>query len=242
MRKWIFTMRCMKEIVRDRVNLVMGFGFPVVLILLLTAIQNNIPVVQFELLSLTPAMTVFGLSFITLFTATMVARDRETAFLQRLYTTPMTPSDFIFGYVFSVLPMALGQGIVCYLVSWILGMKLTIGCLYAMLGLLPTSIFYICLGIVCGSALTVKQVGGICGALLTNLSAWLSGAWFDLQLVGGIFYKIAVCLPFVHAVRLEQALFHGSWQRAMQHFGILGVYTVVAAVGAVWLFLRQMKK
>ena len=74
MRKWLFATRCMKEIVRDRVNLVMGFGFPVVLILLLTAIQKNIPVVQFDLGSLTPAMTVFGLSFVTLFTATMVAK------------------------------------------------------------------------------------------------------------------------------------------------------------------------
>ncbi len=27
--------------------------------------------------------------------------------------------------------------------------------------------------------MTDKQVGGICGAALTNLSGWLSGIWFD---------------------------------------------------------------
>ena len=241
MRKWIFAVRCGKEIFSDRVNLILGLSFPVALILLLTAIQRNIPVVQYDLQTLTPAMSVFGLSFITLFSATMVAKDRESAFLHRLYTTPMTSSDFILGYVLAMLPCAMGQGILCYLCSALLGLEFTIGCFYAWLGLFPTAIFYICLGILCGSVLTVKQVGGVCGALLTNLSAWLSGAWFDLNLIGGVFYKIAMCLPFVHAVRWEQSLLCGNWGDAVLHFLPLGAYTIIAAVGAVMLFLRQMK-
>jgi ABC-2 type transport system permease protein len=88
----------------------------------------------------------------------------------------------------------------------------------------------------------VKQVGGICGALLTNLSAWLSGVWFDLDLVGGAFGKVADALPFVHAVQMEKALFHADWSAAAEHVLPITVYAVLTTAAAVWLFLRQMKR
>ncbi len=98
MRLFAFSSRTAKEILRDPLNIFFGLGFPLVLIGLLTAIQANIPVSLFELDHLTPGITVFGLSFMTLFSATLISKDRESALLQRLYTTPLTASDFIFGY------------------------------------------------------------------------------------------------------------------------------------------------
>ena len=90
MRMLTFAGRCTKEILRDPLNLGFGLGFPLVLLVLLSVIQANIPVSLFEIDTLTPGITVFGLSFLTLFSATLVARDRESALLQRLYTTPLT--------------------------------------------------------------------------------------------------------------------------------------------------------
>ena len=95
MRTITFAKRCAKEILRDPINLCFGFGFPLVLLLLLNALQSNIPVDIFEINTLTPGITVFGLSFMTLFSATLIAKDRESAFSQRLYTTPLTGFDFI---------------------------------------------------------------------------------------------------------------------------------------------------
>ena len=97
MRLLTFSGRTVKEILRDPLNLGFGLGFPLVLLLLLSAIQANIPVSLFEIENLTPGITVFGLSFMTLFSATLIAKDRESALLQRLYTTPLTATDFIFG-------------------------------------------------------------------------------------------------------------------------------------------------
>ena len=94
MRMLTFAKRNVKEILRDPLNLFFGIGFPVVVLLLLSAIQANIPVSMFEIHHLTPGITVFGLSFMTLFSATLIARDRSSAFLQRLYTSPMKSSDF----------------------------------------------------------------------------------------------------------------------------------------------------
>lgn len=242
MRLLAFSIRTAKEILRDPLNLFFGLGFPLVLLGLLTAIQANIPESLFELDRLTPGITVFGLSFMTLFAAVLISKDRESALLQRLYTTPLTASDFIFGYTLPILPIALAQGILCYLAAALLGLKLTITVLYALLFLILVALFYVALGLLCGSIFNSKQVGGICGALLTNLSAWLSGIWFDVDLVGGAFKKIANALPFLHAVELERVAFRGDYSNILPHLWWVLGYTVVAVVGAVLLFLRQMKK
>ena len=242
MKMLTFAHRCTKELLRDPLNLMFGLGFPVVLLLLLSAIQANIPVPLFEIAHLTPGITVFGLSFLTLFSATLVARDRESAFLQRLYTTPMTSADFILGYMLPLVPLALAQSVVCYLVAVMLGLPVTVHILSAVLALIPAAVFYIALGLLCGSLFNVKQVGGICGALLTNLSAWLSGVWFDLELVGGAFRKIAYGLPFVHAVEVERAVLAGNLAEGLPHMFPVVIYAVLITIGAVLLFLRQMKK
>ena len=242
MRMRTFAKRCAKEILRDPLNLGFGLGFPLVLLVLLSAIQANIPVSLFEIDTLTPGITVFGLSFMTLFSATLIAKDRESALLQRLYTTPLTGLDFILGYMLPILPIALGQVLICYLFAIPLGLTVSVNILYAVLGILPMAIFNIALGLLCGSVLGVKQVGGICGALLTNLSAWFSGVWFDLNLVGGTFKKIANVLPFVHGAELEKALFAGEFRLAAAHLVPLVLYSAGITVVAVLCFLRQMKR
>ena len=242
MRMLTFAKRCAKEILRDPINLCFGLGFPLVLLFLLSALQTNVPVDLFEIDSLTPGITVFGLSFITLFSATLISKDRESAFLQRLYSTPLTGFDFILGYMLPLLPIALGQALICYLCAIPLGLTVSINILYAMIGIIPMAVLNISLGLLCGSLFGVKQVGGICGALLTNLSAWLSGVWFDLKLVGGFFEKIANILPFVHAVEVEKALFNGNCELAAKHILPIILYGIIITVIAVLFFLKQMKK
>ena len=242
MRMMTFAKRCTKEILRDPINLGFGLGFPLVLLVLLSALQSNIPVHLFEIDTLTPGITVFGLSFMTLFSATLIAKDRESALLQRLYTTPLTGLDFIIGYMLPILPIALGQTIVCYLFAIPLGLTVSIHIVYAVIGIIPMAIFNVALGLLCGSVLGVKQVGGICGALLTNLSAWLSGVWFDLELVGGIFEKIANVLPFVHAAELEKELFSGNFEAAASHILPVVIYSAVVTVAAIICFLGQMRR
>ena len=242
MRMLTFSNRTAKEILRDPLNLAFGLGFPVALLLLLSAIQANIPVKMFELDKLTPGITVFGLSFMTLFSATLVAKDRESALLQRLYTTPLTAMDFIFGYILPILPIAIAQSIVCYIVAVILGLKITVTILYALLAIIPISLFFICLGLLCGSVLNVKQVGGICGALITNLTGWFAGIWFDISTVGGTFEKIANALPFVHMVNLEKAILNGNCSDISTDILWIVLYTVASIVISILLFLKQMKK
>ncbi|MBO5196075.1 MAG: ABC transporter permease [Clostridia bacterium] len=242
MKMIAFANRNIKEIMRDPLNLFFGLGFPLVLIILLSAIQANIPVELFEINRLAPGVTVFGLSFMTLFSATIIAKDRGSSLLQRLYTTPLTAVDFILGYTLPIVPIAVVQCVICYIAAVFLGLEITVGVLYAVLFIIPVSLLYIALGLLCGSVFNDKQVGGICGALLTNLSAWLSGIWFDLDLVGGLFKDIAYVLPFVHALELERAVLNGDFSNVSEHLWWVLAYAIVTLVVAVLMFLRQMKK
>ena len=242
MKMLTFANRNAKEILRDPLNLAIGLGFPIVLILLLTAIQSNVPVSLFEIGHLTPGITVFGLSFMTLFSATIIAKDRGSSLLQRLYTTPLTAKDFIIGYTLPILPIAVAQTVVCYIVALILGLEFTVNILLAVVCVIPAALLFIAMGLLCGSVFTDKQVGGICGALLTNLAAWLSGTWFDLELVGGAFKTVAYALPFVHAVEMERAVLSGNFADIFPHIWWVLGYAAVTMIAAVLLFLRQMKK
>lgn len=234
--------RCTKEIIREPLNLGFGLGFPLVLILLLSAIQANIPVELFEISRLAPGIAVFGLSFMTLFSATLISKDRGSSLLRRLYTTPLKPLDFILGYTLPIIPLSIAQSAITFFVAILLGLEVTANILLSLVFVIPISFFYISLGLLFGSVLSDKAVGGICGALLTNLSAWLSGVWFDLELVGGVFEKIAHALPFVHAVKLLCGVLTGDFSGFLTHLTVVLGYAVLAFAIAVYLFFRQMKR
>ena len=217
MRLLTFSSRNAKEILRDPLNVAFSLGFPVILLFLMSAIGANAPVSIFEIETLTPGITVFGLSFMTLFSATLIARDRETALLQRLYTTPLTSADFIFGYVLPILPIAVAQCALCYIAAVMLGLTWSVYIVYAVLLIIPVSLFFIALGLLFGSIL-------------------------NISLIGGVFERLANVLPYIHAVALEKAVLAGNFSGILPHIWWIVCYGAVALAAAVLLFLRQMKK
>ncbi|MEG0260642.1 MAG: ABC transporter permease [Lysinibacillus sp.] len=236
----VFASRTTKEIIREPLSLYFGIGFPVVLLLLLTAINRNIPTDIFNIEQLTPGIAVFGLSFMSLFSAQLIAKDRSTSMLARLFTTPMSAPDYILGYTLPLIPMALAQSIVLYIVAFLLGMPMTASILVAWVMIVPTSLVFIGIGLLCGSILNEKTVTGVCGALLTNLTAWLSGTWFSLDLVGGLFKTIAYWLPFAHAVDMGKAAVNGRYNELFPHFWWVLGYGMLLVLISVSMFKKKM--
>lgn len=195
MRLTAFASRNTKEILRDPLTFCFGLGFPVVLLLLLSAINSAIPeqaqMTMFNIDKLTPGITVFGMSFISLFSSMLIAKDRTTSFMMRLFTSPLKAHEFIIGYTLPLLPMAILQSAVCVVVAFFLGLEVSVNILLMLAVNIPIAIVFISLGLLLGTLLNEKAVGGICGALLTNLSAWFSNIWFDTAMVGGWFKNLA---------------------------------------------------
>jgi ABC-2 type transport system permease protein len=240
MKTLAFAARNTKEILRDKLNLAFGIGFPVILLLLLSLIQSNIPVELFAIKQLAPGVAVFGLSFISLFSAMLIAKDRTSSFMLRLFTSPLTASNFITGYTIPLLPMAILQIAVCLIISVFLGLALNAKLLLLIVVLIPAAVLFIAIGLLCGSVFNEKLVGGICGALLTNVSAWLSGTWFSLDLVGGAFKSIAYALPFAHAVDAGRAVLSGDYGAIMPHLWWVIAYAFAMMLIAVFVFTRKM--
>lgn len=242
----VFASRNAKEILRDILTLIFGILFPLVLLVLLSAINSSIPAQAgmklFDISNLAPGISVFGLSFIAFFTATLVSKDRCTSFILRLFTSPLKPYEYIIGYTLPLVPMAIIQTLVCYCASFAFGLKVSANVLLAVAVNIPAAVFFIAIGLLCGTVFNDKMVGGVCGALLTNLSAWLSGTWFDLSLVGGAFEKIANLMPFVHAVNAGRAALAGEYGDILPELLWVAGYAVVISVVAVILFNRKMKQ
>ena len=237
----VLSLRNSREILREPVNLGFGLGFPILLLLLLSAIQASIPVSLFPVERLAPGVAMFGLSFVTLFSATLLSRDRATAFLARLFSSPLAARDFILSYTLPLLPMCVAQSAATYLAAVALGLRPGWRLLAALAALLPADVFFIALGLLCGSVLSDKQVGGLCGALLTNAAALLSGTWFDLELVGGWFRRAAEHLPFCHAVDAGRAALAGDWGGMAPHLAWVSVWAAATLAAALWVFRRKMR-
>ena len=246
MRIFTFASRNTKEITRDILTLIFGIAFPIVLLLLLSAINKGIPEGYgpdiFMISKLAPGITVFGLSFLALFSSMLIAKDRTTSFVLRLFTSPLKPSEFILGYTLPMIPMALVQTAVCYICALFLGLPFSVNLIVAVFVNLPIAIVFISLGLLFGSILNEKAVGGVCGALLTNLSAWCSNIWFDTAMVGGAFKTVADLLPFSHAVNAARAAVAGDFAAIFPDLWWVIGYAVVLLTAAVTVFAVKLKK
>lgn len=240
MRVKAFAKRNGKELFRDPLTLFFGLGFPLVLLGLMTLIQRNVPVPIFELNTLAPGIALFGLTFLALFAGMLLAKDRSTAFLARLTASPMTATDFLLGYLLPMLPMAAGQSVICLGAAVALGLPLSWNLVAVVLSLLPSALLFIALGLLCGTLFNDKQVGGICGALLTNVTAWLAGIWFDLSLIGGPFQAVAYVLPFAHGAEGAKAALAGDWAALPGHLLWVSAWAAALLALAVWLFRRRL--
>ena len=246
MRIITFASRNTKEITRDILTLIFGIAFPIVLLLLLSAINKGIPEGYgpdiFMISKLAPGITVFGLSFLALFSSMLIAKDRTTSFVLRLFTSPLKPSEFILGYTLPMIPMALVQTAVCYICALFLGLPFSVNLIVAVFVNLPIAIVFISLGLLFGSILNEKAVGGVCGALLTDRSAWCSNIWFDTAMVGGAFKTVADLLPFSHAVNAARSAVAGDFAAIFPDLWWVIGYAVVLLTAAVTVFAVKLKK
>ncbi|MCM3342111.1 ABC transporter permease [Paenibacillus sp. MER TA 81-3] len=239
MRYFAFASRNRKEIFRDPLNLLF-VGLPVVMMWLFSIMQKNMPFDLYNIEKLTPGIIVFSFSFITLFSGMLIGRDRSSSFLMRIFASPMSASDYIVGYAFPLLPVATLQIIVCFITAFFFGLSFNANVLLTIVVLIIIAMLYIGLGLLLGTYFTDKQVGGIF-AIFVNITIWLSGTWFALDMIGGVFKTIAYALPFAHAVDATRAALAGEYGDLVLPLLCVIGYTVVIFVIAVTGFKKKMK-
>ncbi|UYT07316.1 ABC transporter permease [Treponema denticola] len=244
MRILLFARRNTKEVLRDPINFFFGLGFPIILLILLSIINNAIPPEaenpMFEIRNLAPGLAMFGSVFMALFSGMLLSKDRTSSFLMRLFTSPMTSVDFILGYTLPMLAMTIVQAAITLLTAGAFGLEITINFLFAVIVTALTSLLFVGTGLLFGSLMNDKAVGGVCGALLTNVAGWLSGVFIPIDLIGGAFKKITNILPFYHSVEAIKSTLSGNFGHAFSHLAVVMSYTIVIFVLAIIVFQRRM--
>ena len=246
MRIFLFSKRNIKEILRDPVNLFFSLGFPLVLLVLLSIINAAIPPeaknTMFQIQNLAPGLAMFGSVFMALFAGMLLSKDRTSSFLMRLFTSPMTAADFILGYTLPMLVMTIVQAAITLLAAGAFGLDIHINILFAISMTAVTSLFFVGTGLLFGSLLNEKAVGGVCGALLTNIAGWLSGVFIPIDLIGGAFKTITHMLPFYHSTEAIRISLGGNFSRMLSHLIVVIGYTIVIFTLAIITFNRKMNR
>lgn len=244
-----FASRNFKEIMRDPLSYIFCLGFPLVMLVIMTLINDSIPpeagMTIFRIDFLAGGIAVFGLTFIMLFCCLTVAKDRSGAFLVRLYATPMKSGDFIAGYLLPVSVLALAQILITFAASFVISLITDVelnlgGLLLAALTLLPDVIMMISFGLLFGTLFSEKAAPGLC-SIVISFASFLGGVWFDVEGTGGVLAKICNALPFFHAVkaaRMASALDFGGY---FSHLLITVVYAGVVTAAAIIVFKGKMK-
>ena len=236
-----FTARCRREILRDPLSLIFGIGLPLVLLTLMSLIQQNIPVEVFPIDRFAPGMAVFSLTFLMLFGGQLLAADRSTAFLARTFASPMRAGDYILAYALPLLPLGLVQGAICLAAALLFGLPLSAGLLWAELALIPGILLYIGFGLLLGVLCTDKQLGPL-ASIIIQIASLLGGIWFDLDLIGGAFGRFARCLPFCHAVQCVQSALAGDLTAALPHAAITLGCAAALLTAASLIFRARMRR
>ena len=238
MRMLNFAKRNFKELIRDPLSLVFEIVLPIFLLFIFQ--QFNIPAENFKLENFTPSIILFGFSFITLFTATLFAKDRTSSFLIRLGTSPMKSSDYILGYILSLLIVVLIQNILFFLTAIIMGLKFSISIIPTILVSMVISIFFISLGILIGSLVSEKGTGGL-GSIIVQLVCFTSGMYFPKDSIGSIFAIICKMLPFEACLNIIQGTLHNNFTNlTLTHIIVFIIYFIVIILLSIILFKKRM--
>lgn len=240
MRALTFAERNRKEILRDPMTLLFGMVLPLLMLWLFSMMAENMPFDLFTLENLAPAIIVFSFSFITLFTGMLIGRDKSSSFLMRIFASPMAATDYLIGYALPLLPVAFIQMTACYVTALLLGMPATLAAVPAFVVLSIISLLYIGFGLFFGTFFTDRQVGAMF-AVFVNITTWLSGTWFELDMIGGTFQTVAYLLPFAHAVDASRAVFAGDYAAVFTPMLWVVGYTAVIFGIAVWGFRKRMR-
>ncbi|MCY1703866.1 ABC transporter permease [Deinococcus sp. SL84] len=236
-----FTARNRKEILRDPVSIILGIGMPISLLVMFSMIGKQVPNPSFRIENFAPGMIVFAFTFVTMFIATLIANDRQNALLLRLFASPLTATQYVWGYASSLFSLALLQGMAGFVVAALLGLPLSINILVAIAVLIPTIFMSIFLGLVFGSLLGVRQLQGLSGLYIT-VAALLSGAWMPVEIMGSVLKTVAELLPFTHAVTAARFALAGDWQTLLPHFLWTMGYALLAGFLAVWAFQKLTRR
>lgn len=250
MRMLVFGKRNLKELVRDPLSYIFCLGFPIVMLLIFTVINDSIQSEAkpdiFRIDRMSGGIAVFGLTFVMLFSALLLSQDRTTAFLTRLYASPMKAWEFIGGYYLPILLLSVSQAVITFGASFIIAagesISMSIGRAFlAILCLIPTAVMFTGFGLLFGCLFGTNAAPGLCSVII-SAAGILGGVWLDVDALDGGFRNVCLALPFYHSVRAVQSVMTGNSDNFAADMLVVCAYMLAAFLLSAAAFRRNMNK
>ena len=243
--------RNLLEISRDTLSYIFCIAFPIVMLIVMTLVNSSIPkeagMTIFRIDNLMGGIIIFGQTFVMLFTAITIAKDRSGSFLIRLFATPMKSSDFTYGYILPMILIAVVQALIssvaALIISLIVGVKLEIfGILLTFAAMLPSAFMFVAIGLIFGTLFNEKAAPGVC-SIIISLGSFVGGIWFDAEGAGGVIYKICRCLPFIYCTKTVRSAIKLdiSWESFWLPLIIVSASAAVLSGLGILCFRKRMK-
>lgn len=238
MRALNFAKRNFKEIMRDPLSIIFAVILPLFLLFIFQ--QFDIPTDNYKIENFTPGIIIFSFSFITLFTAMLISKDRSTSLLIRLGISPMKPMDYIFGYIISIIPIIIIQNILFFILAVILELNFSINIIWAALISIVIAVLFIAMGILIGSIFSEKASSGI-SSIVVQLVCFTSGMYFSKDMLGDIFSKVCDYLPFDSCVTIIKGVMNNKLDLiSLRNIVVFIVYLLVTLVVSIIVFRKKM--
>ena len=246
-----FAKRNIIELSRDVLGYIFCIAFPILMLIVMSVVNESIPKEAgmhiFRIDYLSGGIIVFGQTFVMLFTAILVATDRSTSFLLRLFSSPMKSSDYTNGYILPMLLVGVIQSIVTVLASCVIagitGTELKVaGLLLVILFSIPSALMFLSIGLIFGSLFNEKSAPGVCSVII-SVGTFLGGIFFDAEGVGGPILKFCKCLPFLYCTKVARSTIQMDFQ--WESFGkpllIVSLTALALVCLAILTFRSKMK-
>lgn len=242
MKTIVYSKRNFKELLSDPINLAFTIGLPVFLIIFMVIFNKSLQFNEsFNVENFVPSTIIFSFTFLTMFSGMLIAKDRTSEFLSRMYVSPLKAHNYILGYMLPMLVVAFIQILILYAIGFILGLNFTLNILASIPFLLLISLIFIGLGLVFGSLLKDSVVGGV-SSIIIQVVAFTSGMWFSLDLIGGAFKTISYILPFSHSVDLVKSIVSGNYNDILVSTLVVLAYTLITVILSIIIFKKKMKQ
>lgn len=238
MRTLNFAKRNLKEIIRDPLSIIFAILLPLFLLFIFQ--QFEIPNEAYNIENFTPGIIIFSFSFITLFTATLVAKDRSTSLITRLCASPMKTRDYILGYTLSVLPVVILQNVLFFITAILLGLSFSVNILFSILVSVPVSVLFILLGILIGCFTTDKSASGV-SSIIVQLVAFTSGMYFSNDMIGKGFEIVCKVLPFSNCLDIVKGILIKDYTDLLVPVVIVIAYILAISLLTSVLFSKKLK-
>ena len=231
-----FAKRNFKELIRDPLSFIFAIALPMFLLFIFQ--MFTIPNQIYQIKNFTPGIIVFGFGFITLFTCMLVSKDRSSSLLIRLGVSPMKSSDYILGYMLSLVPLIIIQNILFFTLAIILGLEFSINIIFTVLVSIVVGIFYIAVGVLIGSCFNEKAAPPL-SSVVIQLICFTSGMYFPKEAMGKVFIVICKILPFESSLNIVRGVMNNT-SIGLRSILTFSLYTIAIVVISSLVFNKKM--